>query len=182
MQNPPITLSHHGWDDSARRVERAKKVNTENKFDICGINLMAFNVGSSRCPGAVDQDVYGAVLLNEPADGGFAVLSGCVALERQAEIPTPVRLMNAGSLIGVHALIVPGERPATATVREKCFLVRVPRLLMMRVLDAFQESAAAFKRYIEEGLAEQANALGRVADAIDAVARSYRSRESRTGT
>jgi CRP-like cAMP-binding protein len=118
----------------------------------------------------------------EQADSGYAVLSGCVALERQADIPTPVRLMEAGSLIGVNALIVACERPATATVREKCFLVRLPRLLMLRVLDAFPDSAIAFKRYMEDGLAEQANALGRVADAIDAVARSYKSRESRTGT
>jgi CRP-like cAMP-binding protein len=118
----------------------------------------------------------------ELADGGYAVLSGCVALEREAEIPTPVRLMNAGSLIGMHALIVPCERPATATVREKCFLIRLPRILMLRVLDAFPDSATAFKRYLEDGLAEQANALGRIADAIDVVARSYTSRESTTGT
>jgi CRP-like cAMP-binding protein len=118
----------------------------------------------------------------EAADGGYALLSGMVALERQADIPTPVRLMGTGSLIGVHALIVEGERPATATVREKAFLVRLPRRLMQRVLEAFPDSAIAFKRYIEGSLAEQASALGRIADAIDAVARSYRSRETRTGT
>jgi CRP-like cAMP-binding protein len=93
-----------------------------------------------------------------------------------------VRLRGTGSLIGVHALIVAGERPATATVREKAFLVRLPRRLMQRVLEAFPDSAIAFKRYIEGSLAEQASALGRIADAIDAVARSYTSRETRTGT
>jgi CRP-like cAMP-binding protein len=118
----------------------------------------------------------------EVADGGYAVLSGSVALERQGEIPTPVHLMGSGSLIGVHALIVPGERPATATARERSFLIRLPRRLMLRVLEAFPESAIAFKRYIESGLADQAKALARLADAIDAVAKSYRSRESRTGT
>jgi CRP-like cAMP-binding protein len=118
----------------------------------------------------------------EPADGGYAVLSGAVALERQADIPTPVRLLNAGSLIGLHTLIVPGERPATATVREKSFLIRLPRRLMLRVLEAFPDSAIAFKRHIEASLAAQANALGRVADAIDAVTKSYRSSETRTGT
>jgi CRP-like cAMP-binding protein len=118
----------------------------------------------------------------EAADGGFAVLSGSIALERRGELPTPVRLMGAGSLIGVHALIVASERPATATSREKSFLIRLPRLLMLRVLEAFPESAIAFRRYIEGSLAEQASALGRVADAIDAVAKGYRSRESRTGT
>ena len=118
----------------------------------------------------------------EIADGGYAVLSGSVALERQGDIPTPVRLMSGGSLIGVHSLIVEGERPATATAREKSFLIRLPRRLMLRVLEAFPDSAAAFRRYIEGSLAEQAAALGRVADAIDAVAKSYKVRESRTGT
>jgi len=118
----------------------------------------------------------------EAADCGYAVLSGTVALERQAEIPTPVRLMSAGSLIGVNALVVGGERPATATARERSFLIKLPRPLMLRVLEAFPDSAIAFRRHIEETLAEQASALGRVADAIDAVAKRYGSRESKTGT
>jgi CRP-like cAMP-binding protein len=118
----------------------------------------------------------------EAADGGFAVLTGAVALERETDIPTPVRLMRAGSLIGVHALIVEGERPATATAREKSLLVRLPRRLMLRVLEAFPESAIAFRNFIQGTLAERASALGRVADAIDAVAKSYKSRASKTGT
>jgi CRP-like cAMP-binding protein len=118
----------------------------------------------------------------EAADGGYAVLQGMVALEREAELPTPPRLMGAGSMIGVNALIVESERPATATIREKSLLVRLPRRLMLRVLEAFPDSAAAFKHYVEGGLAEQASALGRVADAIDAVARRYKSRETSTGT
>jgi CRP-like cAMP-binding protein len=118
----------------------------------------------------------------DAANSGYAVLAGSIALERRAELPTPVRLLGAGSLIGVNAMIVEGERPATATVREKSLLIRLPRLLMLRVLEAFPESAIAFRRYIEGSLAEQASALGRVADAIDVLAKGYRSRESRTGT
>jgi len=118
----------------------------------------------------------------ELSDGGYAILSGTVALERDAQIPTPVRLMSAGSLIGVNALIVDAERPVTATAREKSLLVRLPRRLVLRVLDAFPDSAAALKRFIETNLAEQAAALERVANAIDTVSRRYRSRESRTGT
>ncbi|SDR08372.1 Cyclic nucleotide-binding domain-containing protein [Rhizobiales bacterium GAS191] len=109
----------------------------------------------------------------DTADSGYAVLSGAVALEREAEIPTPVRLMGAGSLIGVNALIVEGERPTSATAREKSLLIKLPRRLMLRVLEAFPDSALAFKNYVEGSIAEQASALGRVADAIDAVARSY---------
>jgi CRP-like cAMP-binding protein len=118
----------------------------------------------------------------ETADGGYAMLSGTIALEREGDIPTPVRLVGAGSLIGLSALIVAGERPATATVREKVLLLRLPRQLMLRVLEAFPDSAVAFRRYIEGNLAEQANALERVAGAIDVVENAYRSRESRTGT
>jgi CRP-like cAMP-binding protein len=109
----------------------------------------------------------------EFADGGYAVLVGAVALEREAEIPTPVRLMGAGSLIGVNALIVEGERPTSATAREKTLLIKLPRRLMLRVLEAFPESALAFRNYIEGSIAAQASALSRVADAIDAVSKSY---------
>jgi CRP-like cAMP-binding protein len=119
---------------------------------------------------------------DDPADAGYVVISGSVALEREAEIPAPVRLMKGGSLIGLHALIVELERPATATAREKSLLLKLPRRLMLRVLEAFPDSAAAFRQYVEESLAERASALERIATSIDAVAAHYRLRESRTGT
>ncbi|MFI5015394.1 MAG: cyclic nucleotide-binding domain-containing protein [Hyphomicrobiales bacterium] len=118
----------------------------------------------------------------EVADSGYAVISGAVGLEREADLQTPERLMSAGSLIGVHALIVEGERPVTATAREKSLLIKLPRRLMLRVLEAFPDSAIAFKHYIQGSIAERASALGRVADAIDAMAASYKSRPSKTGT
>jgi CRP-like cAMP-binding protein len=118
----------------------------------------------------------------DAADAGYAVISGSVALEREGDIPAPVRLMTVGSLIGVHALIVKLERPATATVREKSLLIKLPRRLMLRVLEAFPNSAAAFRHYMEGSLAEQASALERIADSIDTVAATYRLSESRTGT
>jgi CRP-like cAMP-binding protein len=118
----------------------------------------------------------------DPADAGYAVVSGSVALAREGDIPAPARLMGAGALIGVHALIVRLERPATATIREKSLLVKLPRRLMLRVLEAFPDSAAAFKRYVEASLGEQASGLERIADSIDAVAASYKLSESRTGT
>jgi CRP-like cAMP-binding protein len=118
----------------------------------------------------------------DAADGGYAVVSGSVALERDADIPAPLRLMRRGSLIGLHALIVKLERPATATAREKSLLIKLPRRLMLRVLEAFPASAAAFRHYVEGSLAEQSSALERIADSIDAVAANYRFRERRTGT
>ena len=53
---------------------------------------------------------------------------------------------------------------------------------MLRVLEAFPNSAMAFRHYVEESLATQANALERIASSIDAVAANYKVRESRTGT
>ena len=118
----------------------------------------------------------------EAADGGYAVISGSVALEREGDVSTPPRLMKTGSLIGLHALIVKLERPATATARERSLLLKLPRRLMLRVLEAFPNSAMAFRQYVEESLAAQANALERIAGSIDAVAARYKVRESRTGT
>jgi len=120
----------------------------------------------------------------DAADGGYAVISGSVALEREGEgeVAAPARLMKTGSLIGLHALIVKLERPATATAREKSLLLKLPRRLMLRVLEAFPNSAMAFRQYVAESLAAQANALERIASSIDAVAANYKVRESRTGT
>ncbi|MBV9520861.1 MAG: Crp/Fnr family transcriptional regulator [Hyphomicrobiales bacterium] len=118
----------------------------------------------------------------DAADGGYVVISGSVALEREREVPAPVRLMKSGSLIGLSALIVKLERPATATAREKSLLLKLPRRLVLRVLEAFPDSAIALKQYIEDSLAAQANALERIARSIDAVAANYSVRESRTGT
>ena len=112
----------------------------------------------------------------------YAVISGSIALEREGEIPAPARIMKTGSLIGLHALIVKLERPATATARERSLLLKLPRRLMLRVLEAFPNSAMAFRHYVEESLATQANALERIASSIDAVAANYKVRESRTGT
>ena len=88
---------------------------------------------------------------DDPADAGYVVISGSVALEREAEIPAPVRLMKGGSLIGLHALIVELERPATATAREKSLLLKLPRRLMLRVLEAFPNSAVAFRDNMWKG-------------------------------
>jgi len=118
----------------------------------------------------------------EMGDCGYAVLSGTIALERKAEMPTPVRLIKAGSLIGVNSLIIETERPASATVRDKAFLIKLPRRLVLRVVDAFPSAAMALNDYFASGLAEQARALERIAQSIDLIARSYRSSETLTGT
>ncbi|MBV9566675.1 MAG: cyclic nucleotide-binding domain-containing protein [Hyphomicrobiales bacterium] len=118
----------------------------------------------------------------DAADGGYVVMSGSVALERDGEVPAPARLMKSGSLIGLSALIVKLERPTTATAREKSLLLKLPRRLVLRVLEAFPDSALTFKQYIEDSLAAQASALERIASSIDAVAANYKLRESRIGT
>ncbi|MBV8450433.1 MAG: Crp/Fnr family transcriptional regulator [Hyphomicrobiales bacterium] len=118
----------------------------------------------------------------DAADGGYVVISGSVALEREGEIAPPARLMKSGALIGLSALVVKLERPVTATAREKSLLLKLPRRLVLRVLEAFPDSALAFKQYVEDCLAAQAHALERIASSIDAVAANYKLRESRTGT
>jgi CRP-like cAMP-binding protein len=159
------------------KMERLARIPPLAVLESEALRLLAFD-GEEM---TLDRD---AILFRqgELGDCGYALLSGTIALERKTDLPAPVWLMKAGSFIGVSPLIVETERPASATVRDRAFLIKLPQRLVLRVVEAFPNSAAALRDYVEHGLAEQARALGRIAQSIDAVMRSYKSRETRTGT
>jgi CRP-like cAMP-binding protein len=74
----------------------------------------------------------------DTADGAFIVARGALSLqtERGDEI-----LAGPGTLLGESALLTETKRPATATAREPCTLLRLSRAVFLKVLDSYPDAA-----------------------------------------
>lgn len=83
----------------------------------------------------------GDVLFKEgqAADAGYVIADGRVVLSNDGGLTEHVA--GPGHLIGEIALIIETLRPATATARDPCTVLRVPRPLFRRVLNEFPEAA-----------------------------------------
>ena len=81
----------------------------------------------------------------ETSDAGYVVMSGIVVLRGESE-DEPATLAGSGTLLGEIALIVDTVRPATATVRDAANVLRIPRIMVHRVLEEFPETPAAIRR------------------------------------
>ena len=87
----------------------------------------------------------------EPADDGYLVQSGLIALINDANIV--IEQARAGMLIGEYALLAPSERSATAVAREATSVIVIPRKLIQRLLTEYPDVAFALR----QKLAERAN-------------------------
>jgi CRP-like cAMP-binding protein len=83
---------------------------------------------------------------DEPSNGGFAVLSGSVALDAAEPGSGTARIVRAPGLIGETALLVETTRPATAIAREPSNVLRISRQLFHRILGEFPASAENLRR------------------------------------
>jgi CRP-like cAMP-binding protein len=74
----------------------------------------------------------------EIADGAYIVQQGTVALkpERGEEV-----VAGPGALLGEAALLAETKRPATATAREVCTVLRLSRAMFLKVLDSYPDAA-----------------------------------------
>lgn len=74
----------------------------------------------------------------EIADGAYIVQQGTVALksERGEEV-----VAGPGTLLGEAALLAETKRPATATTREACTVLRLSRAMFLKVLDSYPDAA-----------------------------------------
>lgn len=81
----------------------------------------------------------GDVLFREgdTADGGYVVVSGALTLARGAS----EKVVGRGALVGELALIAPGARPATATAREPCEVLKIARPLFARLFSEYPDLA-----------------------------------------
>jgi CRP-like cAMP-binding protein len=83
----------------------------------------------------------------EEADGAYIVQRGAVAL--QPERPDePEIVAGPGALIGETALLAETRRPATATAREACTVLRVSRAMFLKVLDSYPDAAQRLRELI----------------------------------
>lgn len=74
----------------------------------------------------------------ETADGAYVVQQGSVSLKpsRGDEV-----VAGPGTLLGESALLAPTKRPATATAREACTVLRLSRATFLKVLDSYPDAA-----------------------------------------
>jgi CRP-like cAMP-binding protein len=81
----------------------------------------------------------------EIADGAYVVREGSVNLqpERGNEI-----VAGPGTLLGESALLAETRRPATATAREACTVLRIPRSMFLRILDSYPDAAQKLRELI----------------------------------
>lgn len=94
----------------------------------------------------------------EPADGGFVVLAGSIAVDGPG--PDDAVVVGPGALLGERALIVETRRPATATAREPTTVLRITRRLFYRVLGEFPGSAVAVRQTLASDLARRLGESG----------------------
>lgn len=80
----------------------------------------------------------------EAAHGALIVQQGTVGLkpERGDEI-----LAGPGTLLGESALLAETKRPATATAREACTVLRLSRTTFLKVLDSYPDAAQRLRDY-----------------------------------
>lgn len=97
----------------------------------------------------------------DPADGGFVVMSGTIALAPRVAGAAPV-VAGRSALIGRLALFVRGARPSEATAREPAAVMRITPTLMRRVLEEFPDAAAEIRAGLAEDLSGLSLGLERV--------------------
>jgi CRP-like cAMP-binding protein len=102
----------------------------------------------------------------EPADGGYVVTAGSVALDARDDGSPAAYIAKPGVLIGEMALIVETERPATAIAREPSSVMKIGRDLMIRVLTEFPDSAVQLRADLAERLTGLNADLARVGQAL----------------
>lgn len=102
------------------------------------------------------------------ADSGFVVASGTVALYAPGE-EEPLDVAGPGRLIGEVALIVEGERPATAVALGEVDVIQIRRPLFRRMLDEYPDVAERLQARFAARLTETTRALMAVKSRLDRI-------------
>ncbi|APF36032.1 cyclic nucleotide-binding domain-containing protein [Chelatococcus daeguensis] len=88
----------------------------------------------------------------EPADGGYLVRSGAIALDARDDGSPTDHVVGPGVLIGELALFAETKRPATAIAREPSSVTKLPRSVLRRVLVEFPDVAVHLRAIFAERL------------------------------
>ncbi len=83
----------------------------------------------------------------EAADGGFIVRRGRLTLKPR-RVGEPEIVAEPGTLLGEAALLAETKRPATATARGNCTVLRLSRATFLKILDGYPEAALRLRELI----------------------------------
>jgi CRP-like cAMP-binding protein len=100
----------------------------------------------------------------DPADGGYVVAQGALALDTGTG--EPVFTAGPGALVGRTALFTPLRRPATATATARTGVLHVSSSLMRRMLAEFPAAALRMHAEAMEELAATQAGLARVRERL----------------
>jgi len=103
----------------------------------------------------------------DPADGGYVVAQGTLALDPGDG--EPVFTAGPGALVGRNALFAPGRRPATATAATPAGVLHISASLMRRMLAEFPDAPVRLRGAIAEDLAATMAALEGVRARLTAI-------------
>jgi CRP-like cAMP-binding protein len=141
-------------DDDIRELARNVML---RDFEPEALRLIAFAAESQNYRAG---DVL--FLAGEAADGGYLLRSGSVSLEGEGDGV----IVLPPSLLGGTALITETLRPATAIVREPSSLLKISRLLFLRVLNEYPDSAVLLHKSIAARLQSFARELDTVRSSV----------------
>lgn len=98
--------------------------------------------------------------VGEPADAAFVVQSGALRVSHESDSAGyQEMIVEPGDLIGELALLIPMERPSTATATKESSLIRITRSLFQRVLEGHPDSAERLRDDLAERNSRAAQAM-----------------------
>jgi CRP-like cAMP-binding protein len=89
---------------------------------------------------------------DEQSEGGYLIVSGSVRAEGAIGGAGKETFFGPGCLLGARALIIPSRNCVSAIARESTVTIRIPRDVIIRVLEEFPASALMLKTVVEEEL------------------------------
>jgi CRP-like cAMP-binding protein len=96
----------------------------------------------------------------EPADGGFVLMVGTIAVESAGLGRPQPQVVGPGTLIGERALFSAMPRPSTAVAREPATVLKITRRLFYRVLTEFPGSAQRVRSALASDLSGRLQGIG----------------------
>lgn len=136
-------------DDDISRLSRTRPFNLLPRD---ALQLIAFSAEKQKL--AANQQLFEE---GDPADLGYFVLSGSIALSVRNHKGERTRVVGVGALIGENAIMAEVARPSTARAKENSVVLRISRPIFHRVLGEFPKEAAR----IRAGLAARTRKLSR---------------------
>lgn len=100
-------------------------------------------------------------------DAIYVVLSGTIALDSPGTGGQNPRIVMSGAVIGAASTIAATAHAVQAVAREASTVYRVPRNLLLRVLEAYPACAVRWRDMMSERLAQQTTAFAAIGTALE---------------